>query len=238
MKPRWAFVLLWPMTVAFLAVVTLNDRGWRVQWTAALVVYLGLVVVLLLFVAARAHSAGRRLQLRSPRRTSRIPEAVTETLPKAVWVLRNREPARLERILLDGPLLDEANIAYTALLAVGFAAELIHAASGDNPDEHDRAELLAEAEYAVELLPVVVATEQLGAWLDQLTGGEVTHRFDRPHDLDLATLGSLLTLSAAAAVKAGLTRAQIYSYYQAVEDSFEHGHKLPSGWAPRASDAT
>ncbi len=238
MKPRWAFVLLWPMTVAFLAVVTLNDRGWRVQWTAALVVYLGLVVVLLLFVAARAHSAGRRLQLWSPRRTSRIPEAVSETLPKTVWVLRNREPARLERILLDGPLLDEANIAYTALLAVGFAAELIHAASGDNPDEHDRAELLAEAEDAVELLPVVVDTEQLGAWLDQLSGGEVTHRFDRPHDLDLATLGSLLALSAAAAVIAGLVRAQIYSYYQAVEDSFEHGHKLPTGWAPRPSDAT
>ena len=238
MKPRWAFVLLWPMTVAFLAVVTLNDRAWRVQWTAALVVYLSLVVVLLLFVAARAHSAGRRLQLRSPRRTSRIPEAVTETLPKTVWVLRNREPARLERILLDGPLLAAANIAYTAFVAVGFAAELIHAAGGDNPDADDRAELLAEAEDAVELLPVVVATEQLGAWLDQLSGGEVTHRFDRPHDLDLATLASLLALSAAAAVKAGLMRAQIYSYYRAVEDSFEHGHKLPSGWAPRQSDAT
>jgi hypothetical protein len=60
-KPRWAFVLLWPMTVAILAVVTLNDRGWRAQWTAALIVYLSLVLVLLLFVAARAHSLGRRL---------------------------------------------------------------------------------------------------------------------------------------------------------------------------------
>ena len=238
MKPRWAFVLLWPMTPSFLAVVTLNDRGWRVQWTAALVVYLSLVLVLLLFVAARAHSAGRRLQLRSPRRTSRIPEAVSETLPKTVWVLRNREPARLERILLDGPLLVAANIAYTTLLAVALTAELIQATSGDNPDEHDRAELLAEAEDVAELLPVVVDKAQLGEWLDQLTGGDVTHRFDRPHDLDLATLGSLLALGAAAAEKAGLTRVQIYSYYQAVEDSFEHGHKLPTGWAPRPSDAT
>src|SRR6266487_1994051 len=115
------------MTVAFVAVVSLRHRGWRVQWIAGLLVYLIMVCVLLLLAASRAHSAGRRLQLRSPRRTSRIPEAVTEALPKTGWVLRSREPARLERILLDGPLLDAANIAYTALLAVGFAAELIYA---------------------------------------------------------------------------------------------------------------
>jgi hypothetical protein len=155
-----------------------------------------------------------------------------------VWVLRNREPARLERILVDGPLLAAANIAYTAFLAAALTAGLIQAASGDNPDEHDRAELLAEAEDAAGLLPVVVDKAQLGESLDQLTGGEITHRLDRPHDLDLATLGSLLALSAAAADKAGLTRVQIYSYYQAVEDGFEHGHKLPTGWAPRPSDAT
>ena len=237
MKPRWAFVLLWPMTVAFLAVVTLNDRGWRVQWTAALVVYLGLVVVLLLFVAARAHSAGRRLQLWSPRRTSRIPEAVSETLPKTVWVLRNREPARLERILLDGPCSTQPTSHTPQCSAPALTLALIHAAAGDTPDADDQAELLAEAEDAAELLPV----------RGQGATGRVarsTHRrrdhspFDRPHDLDLATLGSLIALSAAAAVKAGLMRAHIYSYYQAAEDSFEHGHKLPTGWAPRPSDAT
>jgi hypothetical protein len=72
------------MTVAFVAVVSLRDRGWRVQWIAGLLVYLIMVSVLLLLAASRAHSAGRRLQLRSPRRTSRIPEAVTEALPKTV----------------------------------------------------------------------------------------------------------------------------------------------------------
>jgi len=154
-----------------------------------------------------------------------------------VWVLRNREPARLERILLDGPCSTQPTSHTPQCSAPALTLALIHAAAGDTPDADDQAELLAEAEYSAQLLPV----------RGQGATGRVarsTHRrrdhspFDRPHDLDLATLGSLIALSAAAAVKAGLMRAHIYSYYQAAEDSFEHGHKLPTGWSPRPSDAT
>jgi hypothetical protein len=151
-------------------------------------------------------------------------------------VVRNREPARAERILLDGPLLHPANIAYTAVLAPALAIGLIRASDGQSLDEEARTGLLAESEEAAEVLPVAVNNVHLGEWLDQLTGGKLTHRFNRPSDLDLDALACLLAISTAAASRGGLTRAQIYSHYQAVEHGFEHGYKLPPGWASRATD--
>jgi hypothetical protein len=239
MKPKWGFVLLWPITVAFVAIVSLSGYGWLVQWGTGLLVYVGMVSVLLSLVALRARGSGRRLQLRpSRRRTSRIPDAVTDTLPKAVWVVRNREPARAERILLDGPLLKPGNVAYTAVLAPALAIALIQVADGQSLDDDARTGLLAESEEVAEVLPVAVDSAHLGEWLEQLTGGTVTHRFNRAGDFDLAALACLLVISAAAASRGGLMRPQIYRHYQAIEASFEHGYKFPPGWASRATEAS
>src|SRR5439155_26922408 len=96
------------------------------------------------------------------------------------------------------------------------------------------ADLLADA---AELLPAAADRAQLAS-------GSINSRAETSHTASTVLTTSIWPLSAAfqplsaAADTAGLMRTQIYSYYQAVEDGFQHGHKLPPGWAPRPSDAT
>jgi hypothetical protein len=94
------------------------------------------ILVILARSAAALHSRGipvRRLLRReiwiAPRRTSTVPAAVEDELPKAVWVARNREPERLRRLLVEGQLLVQANAPYTIGLAFIMAGSLIARAS-------------------------------------------------------------------------------------------------------------
>jgi len=226
----WAFVLLWPLTVAAIALLLNAHRSAVFRVAVAAVVYGCVVAALSALVVVRALLNGVPLRdVFFRRRTSSIPVAVSDTLPKVMWVVRNREPARLRPLLLDGPLLARDNIAYTALLAPWLAAALVKRASTDPTAADDHAIFDAALEAAA-ILPTAADPQTVQRWLTQLRGGEVSYRIDRPSQFTFTDLSALLAIGAGAATAAALGRQEIYSQYTSVANAFTHGQRVPAAW--------
>jgi hypothetical protein len=148
------------------------------------------------------------------------PDDVDQALPKLVWVLRNREPARVRSILMDGPLLRRDNLAATAQLATWLSAALVRLAVGAAPDQSALKALRDEIGHVVAVTPVYVEDDDIASWETQLRGGEPTHRLSQPFDLTVTHLAVVAAIGAAAATMAGLDRAGIYDLYAQVRASW------------------
>ena len=231
--------LLW-FPVSWL-LLTHGQLSWSLRLIVAASLYLGLLAFIVVVAAVRLRLSGapvrglfRREIWVAPRRTSNIPAPVEEYLPKLVWVARNREPARLRPLLIDGPLLTRDNIRYTAVLATSLAASLVERVAQSSADGDKAIEdLLTEALDIAPLLPVEPGSEALSAWLTQFRGGEMTYRFPGWVGFELSHLCALIALGAGAATKTALGRQEIFDQYHDVADAFTHGHRMPQRGDPR-----
>lgn len=222
---KWISILVLPAmwaNLVFLSGGSIPNRLSR--W---LLVYLASVLVLVLLTILREGSVRALI---GSRRTSEVPNAVADALPKLMWVARNREPERAARLFFDGALLARDNVSYTALLATWLTAAMVARAIGDDDDEGVRAQLVEEAMAVASVLPTAPDSDRIQRWLAQIRGGEVSYQFRRGSEFTAADLSALIALGAAAASVAHLGRQAIYDQYTTISESFTHGSRIPPAW--------
>ena len=163
-----------------------------------------------------------------PRRSP--PAQVDDELPKLVWVLRNREPARARMVLMEGALLQRENVYATTPLAIWLSAALVRTAVGATPAEDDLAQLADQIVDIAPELPFEVESEVLQRWQDQLRGHKRSYQFTQPLDFTVTHLAAIAVVGAGAATMAGLSRDRIYALYGEVRDAW--GRQSPAKKRP------